>query len=243
MRYHHTKNKGDLGVLKVQLDLYEKGYLILTPNTEHAAFDLVAYKDGIFKRVQVKYWAAKNDVITVPFKTSWADKNGNHTKKYDKNEIDLMCIYCPDTDKCYYIVPLKCGNAINLRLSKPKSHQKANIHMADDYLEIPDWQLVQAPPWQPPHKNPIIPTVHKKPNETPQHRNRHRLHGICSILSLHRVLQLLQTKSLWEPAYHRRRMRHERIRNGQLHLHKHRTNHRGSLWRHSSEWSRSGSLR
>lgn len=138
MRYHHTKNKGDLGVLKAQLDLYEKGYLILTPNTEHAAFDLVVYKDGIFKRVQVKYRAAKNDVITVPFKTSWADKNGNHTKKYDKNEIDLMCIYCPDTDKCYYIDPLKCGNAINLRLSKPKSHQKANIHMADDYLEILD---------------------------------------------------------------------------------------------------------
>jgi hypothetical protein len=138
MRYHHTKNKGDLGVLKAQLDLYEKGYLILTPHTEHESFDLVAYKDGIFKRVQVKYRAANNNVITVRFGTSWADRNGSHTKEYDKTELDLMCIYCPDTDKCYYINPNKCEKYFGLRLTKPKSNQKAKIHMAEDYLTIPE---------------------------------------------------------------------------------------------------------
>ena len=46
---HHTKNKGDFGVLKCQISLYEQGYLVLTPNTEHSPFDLVAYKDGVFK--------------------------------------------------------------------------------------------------------------------------------------------------------------------------------------------------
>jgi hypothetical protein len=44
---HHTKVKGDLGVLKAQVSLYEQGYLILQPVTEHAPFDLVAYKDGV----------------------------------------------------------------------------------------------------------------------------------------------------------------------------------------------------
>jgi len=39
---HHTKEKGDLGVLKAQLDLFEQGFLILNPVTEHAPFDLVA---------------------------------------------------------------------------------------------------------------------------------------------------------------------------------------------------------
>lgn len=52
---HHTKTKGDLGVLKAQVDLCEKGYMILYPHTEHAPFDLVIYKDNQFKRVQVKY--------------------------------------------------------------------------------------------------------------------------------------------------------------------------------------------
>ena len=42
---HHTKQKGDLGVLKAQLDLFEQGFILLNPMTEHAPFDLVAYKD------------------------------------------------------------------------------------------------------------------------------------------------------------------------------------------------------
>jgi hypothetical protein len=137
MREHHTKNKGDLGVLKAQLDLYEKGYLILTPHTEHSPFDLVGYKDGKFLRIQVKYRTAKNDKIEVAFRTCWADKNGTHTQDYDKNEIDVMCVYCPDTDKCYYVNPQDCNKTFNLRLSTPKNNQKNGIHLAENYLEIP----------------------------------------------------------------------------------------------------------
>ena len=137
MREHHTKNKGDLGVLKAQLDLYEKGYLILTPHTEHSPFDLVGYKNGKFLRIQVKYRIAKNDKIEVPFRTCWADKNGTHTQDYDKNEIDLMCVYCPDTDKCYYVNPQECNKTFNLRLSTPKNNQKSGIHLAEDYMKIP----------------------------------------------------------------------------------------------------------
>ncbi len=137
MREHHTKNKGDLGVLKAQLDLYEKGYLILTPHTEHSPFDLVGYKNGKFLRIQVKYRTAKNDKIEVPFRTCWADKNGTHTQDYDKNEIDIMCVYCPDTDKCYYVNPQECNKTFNLRLSTPKNNQKNGIHLAEDYIDLP----------------------------------------------------------------------------------------------------------
>ncbi len=50
----HTKDKGDLGVLKAQVSLYEQGHCILLPLTEHAPFDLLVYKDNDFRRVQVK---------------------------------------------------------------------------------------------------------------------------------------------------------------------------------------------
>jgi hypothetical protein len=71
---HHTKEKGDLGVLKAQLDLFEQGFLILNPVTEHAPFDLVAYKDWQFQRVQVKYKSVdKTGSITVHFRSCWAD--------------------------------------------------------------------------------------------------------------------------------------------------------------------------
>jgi hypothetical protein len=138
MKVHHTKTKGDLGVFKAQLDLYEKGYLILSPQTEHSPFDLVIYKDGTFKRVQIKYRASRNGKIEVPFRTCWADKNGTHMQDYDKNEIDLMCIYCPDTDKCYYINPKECNKIFVLRISPPKNNQQNKINLAEDYLDVPN---------------------------------------------------------------------------------------------------------
>ena len=41
MRVHHTKDKGDLGVLHAPVDLARRGYAVLLPLTEHAPFDLV----------------------------------------------------------------------------------------------------------------------------------------------------------------------------------------------------------
>ena len=55
---HHTKDKGDLGVAKAHADLAAKGFTVLFPATEHAPFDLVAYAEGLFHRLQVKYWPA-----------------------------------------------------------------------------------------------------------------------------------------------------------------------------------------
>jgi len=40
---HHTKDKGDLGVLKAQVDLFEQGFIVALPVTEHAPFDLIIY--------------------------------------------------------------------------------------------------------------------------------------------------------------------------------------------------------
>ena len=117
MRVHHTKNKGDLGLFQAQLDLAKKGYGILLPVTEHEAFDQVAYREGRFLRVQVKYRRAVNGVIGVPFKSSWADRNGVHSLHMDKNAVDVVCVYCPDTDCCYYIDPRRFGVAVQLRIT------------------------------------------------------------------------------------------------------------------------------
>ena len=66
MIYHHTKNKGDLGVLKVKVDLFEQGFLILIPETEHSPFDLVIYKEGVFKTVQVNKKSGQSTLVFDP---------------------------------------------------------------------------------------------------------------------------------------------------------------------------------
>jgi hypothetical protein len=62
---HHTKDKGDIGVAKAHADLVTQGYVVLFPATEHAPFDLVAYRNGEFERVQVKYRSAGSGVSFV----------------------------------------------------------------------------------------------------------------------------------------------------------------------------------
>lgn len=138
MRYHHTKNKGDLGLVKAMADLAAKGWSILMPLTEHEAFDLVAYREGRFLRVQVKYRAAVNGAIIFPMTTCWADRHGTHTKPIDRAAIDLLCAYCPDTDACYYLDPaLVATKMVSLRIAPPRNHQQKRILWARDFTGIP----------------------------------------------------------------------------------------------------------
>ena len=138
MRKHHTKVKGDLGVLKAQADLFSKGYGILIPITEHEEFDLVAYKNSKFIRVQVKYRTInKHGTLEVQFASSWSDKHGTHKVPVNKDNIDLYCVYCPETDECYYLDPKLSNRSISLRVKTPKGNLLSNMKFAKDYREVP----------------------------------------------------------------------------------------------------------
>ena len=135
---HHTKEKGDLGVLKAQVDLCEQGFTILNPMTEHAPFDLVAYKDGVFRRIQIKYRTLDQaGKLDIKFSTCWADRHGTHTAPVDKNEVDVFCVYCPDTDECYYLDPKEFRAHASLRVGAPKNSQRKHVRFATDYRRVP----------------------------------------------------------------------------------------------------------
>lgn len=133
---HHTKDKGDLGVAKVYADLVSKGFMVLFPATEHAPFDLVAY-DGRFLRVQVKYRSAPAGVISVRFRSMWSDRAGTHIKAMDKDAIDLVSVYCPETDSCYYLRPRNHRESVTLRITPSRNGQHAGVLLAERFREIP----------------------------------------------------------------------------------------------------------
>lgn len=137
MSKHHTKEKGDLGVAKAYCDLIEKGYIVLFPTTEHAPFDLVAYDGSRFIRIQVKYRSAVNGCLLVNLITWWADKNGSHGKPIDKRQVDVFCVYCPETDRCYYFRAQEVNTSLTLRISPPRNNQSKNVKFADDYAGVP----------------------------------------------------------------------------------------------------------
>ena len=67
----------------------------------------------------------------------WADKNGSHSKQVDKDQVDVFCVYCPDTDKCYYFKAEQVNVSVSLRIELPKNHQMKHINFADDYIGVP----------------------------------------------------------------------------------------------------------
>ena len=137
MAVHHTKDKGDLGTAKAHADLAAHGFMVLFPATEHAEFDLVAYRAGIFLRVQVKYRSARSGAVTVRFRSVWADRNGTHMKPSDKTQVDVLCIYCPETDLCYYVRPEDHGQSVTLRVSPSRNGQTHGVLPADEFRAVP----------------------------------------------------------------------------------------------------------
>jgi hypothetical protein len=133
MTAHHTKDKGDLGVAKAYADLVAQGFMVMFPATEHAPFDLVTYSNGDFSRIQVKYRSARLGTVRVAFKSTWSDRNGVHTRPIDKHQIDAVCIYCPDTDECYYLSPQDFRKSVSLRISPALNSQSAGVLHARNF--------------------------------------------------------------------------------------------------------------
>lgn len=138
MFQHHTKSKGDLGVLKAKLDLHQQGYLILNPETEHAPFDLVIYKDGVYKSVQVKFRSlSRNGTLQIPFRSCYSYSKGVVSKAIDKSAVDIFAVYCPETDSCYYFDPKQYGETVTLRVNASLNNQSLGVHLADDFRKVP----------------------------------------------------------------------------------------------------------
>lgn len=138
MKKHHTKSLGDLGILKAQLDLFEKGFVVAVPLTEHAPFDLMVHQEGVSRTVQVKARSVdRRGNLNINFSSTYSDSKRMHNVAVEKKYIDIYCIYCPDTDKCYYFDPNQFNKSVCLRVKRPKNNQKQNVNFADDYCQVP----------------------------------------------------------------------------------------------------------
>lgn len=124
--------------MKVKADLYEQGFLVLSPETEHAPFDIVIYQKGKFRTVQVKFRnLSKTGVLEISFRSSYSTSKGVKTKSADKTMIDLYAIYCPQTDSCYYFNPIQFNKSITLRVKASLNNQQVKTHNADLFKMVP----------------------------------------------------------------------------------------------------------
>lgn len=135
-----TKEKGDIGLTKIIADLTENNINVSIPIAEHLKYDIIIEKDSKMFRVQARYSKAdkNNSYIQVKLKSVWSNKSGSYSVNREKGDYDILAIYCPYTNKCYYLSDEEFdpGAAINLRLTPPKTKNGGVIRMAKDYESI-----------------------------------------------------------------------------------------------------------
>lgn len=108
----------------------------------------------MFWRVQVKFRAAKAGALEVRFRTSHADRRGIHDVPMNKDAVDVVCVFCPDTSRCYYVDPKRFCGGLTLRIAPARNHQEKRVLWAEDFVAFP-WPLSSARIEQVPSKDKV----------------------------------------------------------------------------------------
>ncbi len=126
----HTKLKGDIGELITAQELLKRGWHIAFPYGENHKYDLIAEKEGVMRRIQVKSVMPKNGVLHINCRSS----NNWSAVSYSKKDFEVLAAVDLKASKVYFIPSEKmCKNLINLRLESTKNSQKKGINLAEDF--------------------------------------------------------------------------------------------------------------
>lgn len=125
-----TKQKGDTAEAYVAYILKQKGFNVLIPWGEDVRYDLVSEKDGIFKRIQVKYIRPKNGVLEVRFRSC----NNHKVLHYSSSDVDIVAVYNGEGKNVYFIPLVDAGRkGYKLRLIPAKNNQKKFVTLSSKY--------------------------------------------------------------------------------------------------------------
>lgn len=126
-----TKQKGDIAEAFVTFLLKQNDFNVLIPWGEDNRYDLVSEKNGVFKRIQVKYVSTRNGGLEVAIRSV----NNYNIIHYSLKDIDIIAAYSPEQNKVY-LIPLnsiKNRSQVKLRLTPTINKQKKYITMATKY--------------------------------------------------------------------------------------------------------------
>lgn len=141
---HHTKTKGDVGLVKVLSDLADKGLDCLLPLSEHLPFDLIAFNQETGKtyKIQCKFKKKTKGGIDIPIRTSYLTSNGSVSSRYNYGSFDVLAVYNPDTNTVYYVAEKELVDkttSIKLMVDAPNTRycKEDRCNMAVNYVDFP----------------------------------------------------------------------------------------------------------
>jgi len=95
-----TKQKGDIAVAKAVSYFIEKNEEVLFPFGDKQPYDLVIERNKKFLKVQCKYTSHKSKygIYLVPLRVMGGNRSRNASKKYERNDFDLLFVYAENGD-------------------------------------------------------------------------------------------------------------------------------------------------
>jgi PD-(D/E)XK nuclease superfamily protein len=133
---YDTHKYGEIARCEVERRALEKNIIVSRPAIE-ARYDLILDIEGEFYRAQVKYadQDSRKSQNAIVLDLRKQCRNNGKTKKYSKEEIDVVLVYLPKIDNVLWIGPelFHERSTINLRLALPKK-RNAKIIMANDLI-------------------------------------------------------------------------------------------------------------
>lgn len=134
---HITTSKGDIGVAMVTADLIQQGVEVMTPISHTTPYDLVAYYEGSFYTVQVKYRLpnSRNALEVTPRRM----KKQNMRQVYTQNnDFDILAVYTPESGCCYIHSTSYSTKTVTFRFKPPKNNQGIGVRLFSDYKNFSD---------------------------------------------------------------------------------------------------------
>ena len=126
--------KGEIGKLKVQLRATELGFLVSIPAVE-GRYDLVFDDGKRMYRVQVKYCDKRSTEGSVELDLRKQCRGQGKRKAYTGGEIDVVVVYLPVTNKCYWFDTGQFDGvkSLTIRFDTPKNGRSKGLRFAKDF--------------------------------------------------------------------------------------------------------------
>lgn len=141
-RSEDSRKKGDIAEKLFELECIKRDIEVYKPVSSGGRVDYLAYVNGVYKRVQIKYISVYNNKILISF---MKNQNGRKAedgrplyKKYCNHEIDLFLVYCPDLNE-WYNIPIElaatCSSlSLNIVITPKKNNQTKGVKYSYDYV-------------------------------------------------------------------------------------------------------------
>lgn len=133
-----TKLIGNMGELRIAYEFTKRGYIVSIPYGDIARYDLVVDSGKKIYRIQVKTIltkTSKENYYTIKnFSTSF--RNSNIRKQYNDSEIDFVCVYLNDINKCLAIpIHYFTTSTMTIRddFNFPLNGQEKNVNFVSDF--------------------------------------------------------------------------------------------------------------